>query len=148
MNGMIGPGAGLAQNARAAPGIGEPAPHGLGKIRRTDIMRARREEQDAARRGQLRGEPRQLAVAAQRRPTSRFKRAKGGGSAMTMSKRSPDAERAAASANTSARRKVQRSATSLRRDALSASARAGSERSMPSTEAAPARAAATANPPL
>src|SRR5205807_1814901 len=74
---MIGPGAGLAQNARAAPGIGEPAPHGLGEIRRTDIMRARREEQDAARRGYLCGEPRQLAVAAQRRPHIALRARKG-----------------------------------------------------------------------
>ena len=34
MDRVVGAGAGLAQDAAAAPGIGEPAPHRLGELRR------------------------------------------------------------------------------------------------------------------
>ena len=56
---------------------------------------------------------------------SRFERAKAGGSAITMSNRSPAAASAAASAKTSPRRKSQRSATPLRPAASAASAKRG-----------------------
>src|ERR1700694_2716285 len=63
-----------------------------------------------------------------------------------MSKRSPAVASAAASAKTSPRRNRQLSATPLRRAASAASARAGSERSMPRTAVARWHAAGTANP--
>src|SRR5581483_6681579 len=60
-------GAGGADDAAAAPGIAEAAPHRLGKLGGADIVRARGGEHEAARRGQLRGKAGELAVAPQRR---------------------------------------------------------------------------------
>ena len=56
-----------AQDAGAASGIDETAPHRVGELGGADIVRARGDKQKPARRGQLRREPRQLAITAQRR---------------------------------------------------------------------------------
>jgi hypothetical protein len=79
MDRVIGIGAGDPQDAAGAAGIGEPAAHRLGELRRADVERAGSDEEDAAARGHRGGEPRQLAVAAQpRRPLlARFGKGRG-----------------------------------------------------------------------
>src|ERR1700693_2845135 len=62
---MVAPRARIAQDAVAAPGIGEAAPHRLGEIRRGDTMRARSQKQEPARRGEPGAKPSELALAAQ-----------------------------------------------------------------------------------
>ena len=145
---VVGGGAGVLQDAGAAAGIGEAVPHRLGEFRRPDIVGAGGEEQEPAGRGQLRRQPRQLAIAAQRRRHvalgAREGRRVGDDDVEPLAALPASA---AASANTSARRNSQASATPLRRAASAASASAGSERSMPSTAAAPRCAAMTENPP-
>ena len=73
---VVGAGAATAQDAAAAPGIGETVPHRVGELRGADIVRARGDEQKPAGRGQLRREPRQLAIAAQAPPARRASRAR------------------------------------------------------------------------
>ena len=74
--------------------------------------------------------------------------AKAGGSAMTMSNRSPAAASRAASPKTTPRRNSQLVPTPLRSAAPAASSSTEAELSMPSTEVAPARAACSAKPPV
>ncbi len=74
---MIGPGAGVAQDAIGAAGIGEAAPHRFGKILDRDIVRAGSQKQEPARGGEPGGKPGQLAVAAQRRRRILFRAGEG-----------------------------------------------------------------------
>src|SRR5439155_9503470 len=64
---VVGRRAALAQDARAAAGVGETAASRLAELRLADIVGTRSEKEESARRGQLCGEPGELAVAAQRR---------------------------------------------------------------------------------
>src|SRR6185312_7832751 len=67
MNRMIGGGAGAEKNSGVARGIVEAAAHRIGEIVDADIVRARRDEQEAAGRDARGGEARELAIAAQAR---------------------------------------------------------------------------------
>ncbi len=121
---MVGAGPGAPQDAREAAGVGEAAPHRLGEFGGPDIVGARGEERETRR---ARSAGRRAGRVCDSRATppepSRFERANAGGSAMTMSKRSPAAASAAASANTSPRRNRDASATPLRRGRLRCQAR-------------------------
>src|SRR5208282_1389291 len=148
MHGMVGGGTGTPQDASRAPGLGQAAAHLLGEALRFHVVGAGGEKDEALSTRELGCQPRHLAIAFGAWASSRFDLTKAGGSQMTSSKRSPAATRRSISTNACARRKLKSSATPFRRAASSASAKAASERSIASTEAAPATAAWTAKPPL
>src|SRR5487761_1527927 len=64
MHRMVRRRAGALQNASAAAGVDDAAPDGLGELGHADVVRTRRDEEQAARRNDGGGETRQFAITA------------------------------------------------------------------------------------
>jgi len=147
--GWSGPAPAIRRMRPVAPGVGQPAPYRLAKLRLPDIERAGGEKEDAAIGGQRGGEASQLAVAAQRRRDILSRLGEGPAdrrSRYRSARRRPPGGRLRQRPRRG--EKLQVSPTPFSSAASAASLSAGSELSMPSTAPAPARAAWTAKPPV
>jgi len=134
---MIGVGPGDPQDARAAPGVAQAAPYRLGKLRLCHIVRAAGEKQYSPGGSHRGGEARELAIAAQC-----------GGDILTRLRESGGIgdDNIEALAGSGEPGGFAKSLAAVKTAGFADPV--GSERSMPSTAAAPAHAACTEKAPL